>query len=180
MDDNGVMKSKKTVAVKVLVLLLIGGAIAGIWLAKNAKSDAPPAAASHPDFALNVTGTLDLEALKSHGLPILVEFGSEDCPACKMMAPIVEQLNVDLQGRAIVKYADVWGDPSLADGLPLTVIPAQLFIAADGRPYLPADPQQLGMKLYRLRETEEHVLTIHEGTLTREQLLDIFDEMGMQ
>lgn len=180
MDENGAMKPKKGIAVKILIPLLVVVAIAAVWVFKNMKPANQPADVGHPDFALKVTDTLDLEQLKSHGLPILVEFGSEDCPACKVMAPIIEQLNADLQGKAIIKYADVWADPSLADGFPLTVIPTQLFIDSEGKPYSPADPKTLGMKLYLMRETEEHVYTVHEGTLTREQLLGILEEMGMQ
>lgn len=180
MDQNGAAKPNAKLWMKIALPLLVAGAIAGVWAVKNAQKSAEPAPAAHPDFALAVTGELDLEGLKAHGLPILVEFGSEDCPACKAMAPIIESLNAELQGRAIVKYADVWAEPSLADGIPLTVIPAQLFIDAQGRPYAPADPKKLGMKLYLMRETEQHVYTIHEGALTKEQLLGILGEMGMK
>jgi thioredoxin 1 len=36
------------------------------------------------------------------------------------------------------------------------------------------------MKMYSSKETEEHMITTHEGGLTKEQILDVLREMGVE
>ncbi|BAE85931.1 hypothetical protein DSY4142 [Desulfitobacterium hafniense Y51] len=131
------------------------------------------------DFALHVTQELDLEKLKSYGVPIIIDFGADSCIPCKEMAPVLKELNEELQGRAIVKFVDVWKYKKLAKGYPVNLIPTQIFIDAEGKPYQPQAPEAIQMNLYTLRETEEHVFTTHEGSLSKEQLLNILEEMGL-
>lgn len=180
MDQENSKKATNNKLIKILVPVLIVCIIAGIWFAKNLLNKPEANAADNPDFSLHVTESLDLEKLKSYDLPILIEFGSDSCDPCQEMAPIIEALNAELQGKAIVRYADVWKYPDLAEGFPLSVIPTQLFIDAEGNPYNPADPEALSMNLYASKSTNEHVFTTHEGTLTKDQLLTILNEMGMQ
>jgi thioredoxin 1 len=180
MDEQNVKKASSSKLVKILVPVLIVCIIAGIWIAKNLLNQPEAKASGNPDFSLNITESLELEKLKSYGLPIIIEFGSDSCIPCQEMAPIIEALNEELQGKAIVRFADVWKYPDLAEGIPLSVIPTQLFIDAEGNPYNPVDPEALSMNLYAARDTNEHVFTTHEGTLTKDQLLTILDEMGMQ
>jgi thioredoxin 1 len=180
MDEEHVKKFSDKRLLKIIVPVLIVCIIAGIWIAKNLLEKPEANAAANPDFSLVVTDVLDLETLKGYGLPILIEFGSDSCAPCREMAPIIESLNEELQGKAIIKYADVWKYPHLAESYPLSVIPTQLFIGADGKPYNPADPDALSMNLYAEKDTGVHVFTTHEGTLTKDELLTILDEMGMQ
>jgi len=186
MSDKGNTGTEKSFVVKIIVIVLLLCAVAGIWAVKNIPGKTEPETTGagedigNPDFALDVTEKLDLTALKSYGLPILIEFGSESCYPCRQMAPIIEALHSELQGKAIVKYVNVGEHPEFAEGYPLSVIPTQLFINADGSPYQPKDPAALDMKLYADTETSSHVFTTHEGTLTKEQLLTVLQEMGMQ
>ena len=182
--------------VKIILPIVIVAIVAGIWLMKNAgsspstipsdsqSSGSQAVSADSSDagrsFDLEIKTSLDLDKLKSYGLPILIEFGSEDCPACQVMAPIIADLNEQLRGRAIVRYADVWANPDLANGYPLSVIPTQLFIDAKGNPYSPANPDALELLLYNSKSTGQHVLTMHEGTLTQKELMSILTEMGMK
>ena len=96
------------------------------------------------------------------------------------MAPIIEALNMELRGKAIIKYADVWANPDLAKGYPLSVIPTQLFIDADGNPYNPEDPNALSLKLYSSKDTGELIYTTHEGLITASDLASILKDMGME
>lgn len=178
---------KKTTLLRILVPAVIVLAVAGIWFLKNgagagAGKPGQAVASDNPDFALNITGTVDLEKMKSYGLPILIEFGADDCPPCKEMAPIIEALNSELQGRAIVRFADVWKDPSLAQDFPLTVIPTQMFIDSTGRPFMPSDPDAIGIDLniYEDTTTDEHAFTTHEGIVSKNTLLAVLEEMGMK
>ena len=46
------------------------------------------------------------EVIKA-SMPVLVDFGAEWCQPCKMLAPIMEQLATDYQGRAKVGKVDI-------------------------------------------------------------------------
>ena len=182
MENEYQEMNKKKTAVKIIAPIIIVLIVAGIWFVKDSQKTpgGEPAGGENLDFALNVTEELDFEKLKSYGLPIMLDFGSESCPPCRAMAPTIEKLNRELQGKAIIKYMDVGEFPELADGYPISVIPTQLFFDKDGNPYVPADPEASQMIIYTSKDTEEHVFTAHEGGLTEEQLLGIFVEMGME
>ncbi len=169
-------------AAKILVPLLIVLVIVSIWFVKDSQrnTDGEQPANGNPDFALNVTESLDLEHLKTYGLPIVLDFGSESCPPCREMAPTIEKLNRDLQGKAIIRYMDVWESPELAEGYPISVIPTLMFFDKDGNPYLPPDSETTQMILYSTRDTEEHVFTAQEGIMTEDEIRSILVEMGME
>lgn len=171
---------KKNRLVQIMVPLLIVVAVVGIWIVKNNEKKAFEAPqADNADFALS-TQTLDLEQLKTYGLPIMLDFGSDDCVPCRQMAPVLAEVNAEYQGTVIVKYMDVWADQSLADGFPLEVIPTQFFFTADGKPFVPSNPEAMGMIIYTRKDTGEHVYTAHQGGLTKEQVVSIFAEMGVK
>lgn len=132
------------------------------------------------DFELHVTEKIDLEKLKSYGLPIIIDFGADSCLPCKEMAPVLKELNAELQGKAIVKFVDVWKYQSFADGYPVSVIPTQIFIDSNGNPYKPKDPEAMQMQMYELKSTGEHVFTAHQGGMTKEQILSVLKEMGLK
>ena len=189
MDNEKSMKSKKGLVLKIVIPILILSVVAGIWIVKNNGKDNSLVASEkkagsvengNQDFSLHVTQKLDLEKLKSYGLPIVIDFGSDSCIPCKEMAPVLEELNKELQGKAIVRFVDVWKYQDLAEGYPVSVIPTQILIDANGKPYNPKDPEALGLKKYSSRDTGEHVFTSHEGGITKEQLLSALKEMGLK
>lgn len=165
---------KKSVWVKVAVLLLIAAVIGGIWLAKQKEKTGQTIG------PLAVTEAKELERIRSLGLPVIVDFGADSCIPCKEMAPVLEELNRTLQGKAVVKFVDVWKNKELAEGYPLRVIPTQFFFDKDGKPFTPSDAQKFQMILYATQESKEHIFTAHEGGMTREQLLAVLGEMGVR
>lgn len=171
---------RKRLAVKIIVPILIGLVVAGIWFIKNWQDAAGELQIENPDFALNVTEPLDLEYLKSHGLPIMIDFGADSCPPCRRLAPTIKKLHKELQEKAIIKYADVWESPELAEGYPIRVVPTLMFFDKDGNPYEPSDLEASRMLLYTMKDTGEHVFTVHEGIMTEEEILSILIEMGME
>ncbi|GAB6151511.1 thioredoxin family protein [Desulfosporosinus burensis] len=173
-------KHFKSRALKIIIPVLLICVIVGIWVIKNNKEDAELVGNNNSDFALHVTEALDLEKLKSYGLPMVIDFGADSCIPCKEMAPVLKGLNEELQGKAIIKFVDVWKYQKLAEGYPISLIPTQIFIDAEGNPYNPSDPEAMQMKLYSLRESKEHVFTAHEGGLTKEQLMSVLKEMGLK
>lgn len=96
------------------------------------------------------------------------------------MAPVLEELNAELQGKAIIRFVDVWKYQDFSEGYPISVIPTQIFIGVNGKPYSPKDPEAMQMKLYLAKDTNEHVFTAHEGGITKEQLLSALKEMGLK
>ena len=180
MNNESEVKSKGSLAIKIIIPILLLCVVAGIWAVKNSQKNTEPIDVDNPDFALHVTEKIDLEKLKSYKLPIIIDFGADSCIPCKEMAPVLKELNEELQGKAIIKFVDVWKYQALAEGYPISVIPTQILIDTEGKPYTPKDPEAMQMKLYSLRETNEHVFTAHEGGMTKEQLLSALKEMGLK
>lgn len=75
---------------------------------------------------------------------------------------MLEELHAELEGKAIIKFVDVWKYQELVQGYPISLIPTQIFIDASGKPYKPKDPKARQMKLYSSRDNGEHVFTVHE------------------
>jgi thioredoxin 1 len=67
------------------------------------------------------------------GRPSVVDFGARSCIPCKKMAPILEELNRELSGKANVIFNDVWKDNSLAGKYRIQMIPTQVFFNAKGK-----------------------------------------------
>ncbi len=87
--------------------------------------------------------TFDQEVLKSDR-PVLVDLWAEWCAPCKMLAPIVEQLSVELADRLEVVKLDVDANPATAMRYGVQSIPT-LLLFKDGQEverlvgYMPKD-----------------------------------------
>jgi len=190
--ENGQKENKfKNNLAKIIISILIIIVIGTIWFIKNANkqttadnSIAPNSTAEEmkdvEEFSLHVTDEFDIEQLKSYGLPTIIDFGAETCTPCKEMAPVLEKLNSELQGKAIIKFVDVSKYPKIAENYPISVIPTQVFFDKDGKPYTPSDAQTSQMIIYSLKDTKEHVFTTHEGGMTEEMILAVLKEMGLE
>lgn len=64
---------------------------------------------------------------------VLVDFWATWCGPCKMLAPTIEELAEDYEGRAAVCKVDVDENPSLAMRFKVMSIPT-VFIFKDGEP----------------------------------------------
>lgn len=129
---------------------------------------------------LHVTTPLDLDALRSSGIPVIIDYGADSCIPCKEMAPVLEELHKNLAGKAIILFVDVWKTRNLAQGIPIQVIPTQIFFDATGKPFSPAEELGIPFNLYNRKDTGEHLFTTHEGGLDKAQMLAILKAMGMQ
>ena len=116
--------NKKSIFPKILVLAVILIAIAAIWFVRNSgttkaatepnaeltqtaeSGESATAEEQDADFALEVE-SIDLAALLSARLPIVLDFGSDSCIPCQQMAPVLQSANADYQGKAIVQFLDV-------------------------------------------------------------------------
>lgn len=98
------------------------------------------------------------------------------------MAPVLKTLNEEMQGKAFIKFVDVWQYPDAAANAPVQVIPTQVMFNADGTPFVPSDElaAQVQFTMYSHRDTDEHIFTVHQGGLTEEQMRLILAEMGVE
>lgn len=87
------------------------------------------------DNAPTITGTdanFDAEVLNSDQ-PVLVDFWATWCGPCRTIAPTIEELATDYEGRARVVKLDVDNNPQTAMKYGIRSIPSLLFFK-DGRP----------------------------------------------
>ncbi|MCX7843726.1 MAG: thioredoxin family protein [Clostridia bacterium] len=174
--ENLENKPEKSKLIKIIAPILIIIAIAGIYIIKNNQEKG---AIDNADFALEATA-IDLEHLKSYGLPIIIDFGADACVPCKEMEPVLKELNEELRGKVIVKFVDVWKNREAAADFPLEVIPTQFFFDKHGNPFVPKDPKAMNMRMYSTRDANKHVYTAHQGGMTKEQIMAVLKEMGVE
>lgn len=66
------------------------------------------------------------EVMKSE-LPVLVDFYAEWCGPCKMMAPIIDELAKEYEGKWKIGKCDIDNSPELTAKFGITSIPTILF-----------------------------------------------------
>lgn len=94
---------------------------------------------------------------QSEAMPRLIDLGADKCIPCKMMAPILEELKREYEGRLIVEFIDVWKNPAEAPKYGIKLIPTQIFLDASGK------------ELFR-----------HEGFFSKEDILSKWKELGIE
>lgn len=170
---------KKDLLLKIFVPVLIVFIIAGIYFLKNYPKKLP-AEPILPEYALDATYDFNLEEILSLGLPVMIDFGADSCQPCRQMAPVLMELNEELQGKAVIKFVDVWKNPDIARGIPLRVIPTQFFFYPDGSPYVPSNARKSNLIIYQHKDTGMHFFTAHEGGMDKNSILKILEDMGMK
>lgn len=120
-------------------------AAAGAEAASSAVADATEEAGGET----NRTGA-------SAALPRLVDLGATKCIPCIKMAPILEALKKDFQGKMEVEFIDVWENPDAGKAYRIKLIPTQIFFDAEGN------------ELFR-----------HQGFYSREDILRKWKELGV-
>jgi len=92
-------------------------------------------------------------------LVTFVELGSVRCIPCKMMQPIMKDIEKDYAGQVKVVFHDVWtpeGEP-FAQSFKIRVIPTQVFLDKEGKEY------------FR-----------HEGFFPKDELVKILQQKGVK
>ena len=69
-------------------------------------------------------------------LPCLIDFYADWCGPCKMVAPILEELAMEYQGKINIYKVDTEEEQELAAVFGIRSIPSLLFCPADGAPQM--------------------------------------------
>lgn len=91
------------------------------------------------------------------GRVTMIDLGATECIPCKMMAPIVAQLQEEYDDRADIIFIDVWKNPTQKDKYRLRAIPTQVFFDAQGQ------------------EARRHV-----GFMDKKSIVAILSELGVK
>jgi thioredoxin 1 len=70
------------------------------------------------------------------GKVTMVDIGAKKCIPCKMMAPIMEELEKEYKDRAAIIFIDVWENPAAGKQFRIQLIPTQIFYTAEGKEVL--------------------------------------------
>jgi len=126
-----------------LVLILVLGVFSVSCDAANSKADEKNSTA----------------AAEETYLVTFVELGSVRCIPCKMMQPIMKDIEKDYAGQVKVVFHDVWtpaGEP-FAQTYKIRVIPTQVFLDKEGKEY------------FR-----------HEGFFPKDELVKVLKQKGVK
>ncbi|MEE4311362.1 MAG: thioredoxin [candidate division KSB1 bacterium] len=69
-------------------------------------------------------------------LPCLIDFYADWCGPCKMVAPILEELAKEYDGKVNIYKIDTQAEQELAAMFGIQSIPSLLFIPVDGQPQM--------------------------------------------
>jgi thioredoxin 1 len=83
----------------------------------------------------NLSDTTFDEEIKSSDSPVLVDFWAEWCGPCKMIAPTLEEIGRDYEGRLKIVKLNVDDSPETARRFEVMSIPT-LILFKDGEPSL--------------------------------------------
>ena len=70
------------------------------------------------------------------GMVTMIDLGAKKCIPCKMMAPIMDELEKEYKDRAAIIFIDVWENPDAARKFGINTIPTQIFYDAEGKEML--------------------------------------------
>ena len=68
----------------------------------------------------------NFDALLASKLPLLLDVYADWCPPCRRIAPLIEELAVELEGKAIVAKLDSEANPNLIAMLGINSLPTFL------------------------------------------------------
>ncbi|MEN9445188.1 MAG: hypothetical protein RIS47_2079 [Bacteroidota bacterium] len=69
-------------------------------------------------------------------LPCLIDFYADWCQPCKMVAPILEQLQTEYNGKIQIYKVNTEEEQEIAQMFGIQSIPSLLFVPTDGQPQM--------------------------------------------
>jgi len=146
---EGVSLMNKAVKIAIVVVLIVAVVVV-IAVKSNKSGTAGPGGRQIPAEYMP-------DQLTGKGLPALIDVGAGTCIPCKLMAPILEELKEELQGKITVQFLDLNKYPGLADIYRIKAMPTQIFYDASGK------------ELFR-----------HEAFYSKEDILGKWKELGVE
>ncbi|MEI6258408.1 MAG: thioredoxin domain-containing protein [Deltaproteobacteria bacterium] len=107
-------------------------------------------------MASSAAQAAETKEIPTKGMVTMVDLGAKKCVPCKMMAPIMEKVEKDYQGKAVIHFYDVWEDREPATRFGIQGIPTQIFFDKDAK------------EVYR-----------HVGFLSEEAIVSQLTKMGV-
>lgn len=114
-------------------------------------------AASYVQPGNSLAQTDQLPQVPVPGMVTMVDLGAKKCIPCKMMAPILQELQKEYGARAAILFIDVWEKPEAGPKFALRAIPTQIFYDAQGQE-----------------------VTRHEGFLDKQSIVAVFTKLGVK
>lgn len=71
-------------------------------------------------------------------IPCIIDFYADWCGPCKMVAPIMEELSKEYEGKLHIYKIDTEAEQELAAVFGIQSIPSILFVPVDGQPQMSA------------------------------------------
>ena len=134
-----------TKSVRILIFVLVAAAAAAVVALRAHGRKEQTKAATAPQ-----------SATAEKGLPKLVEIGGLWCIPCQLMAPIMDSIKKEQEGRLEVVFVPVEQNPTPPLPYGVRVIPTQIFVDASGK------------ELWR-----------HEGFISKDDIIAKWKEFGV-
>ena len=106
------------------------------------------------NFTRAVCYSASLQTGTDVGMVTVVDLGAKTCIPCKMMVPVLDAMDKQYHGKAVVRFIDIQEAPEQASVFKIRVIPTQIFF------------DKTGKEAYR-----------HEGYLDEKSFADMLDKL---
>ncbi len=136
--------------IKLLIVAIVAVLVVAALALRQKSASSDKATASAP------AATAVSPAPSPQALPRLLDLGADKCIPCKMMAPILRELQQEYADVFTTEFVDVWKNPDAGNQYKIRVIPTQIFFDANGK------------ELFR-----------HEGFYGKDDILGKWKELGI-
>ena len=148
-------------AYRMAIVVVVALAVALAIVMKAQKREVPTQPESRGEMSAqatvpSATGGPAAKPGRAKAIPQVLDFGRGFCIPCKMMAPILKELQKAYEGRAAIEIIDIGDQPNRAEDYGIRAIPTQIFIDAKGK------------EVFR-----------HEGFMPKEDIVAKLREMGV-
>ena len=109
----------------------------------------------NPLYALD--GPVAIQEIPVKNMVTMLDIGADKCIPCKMMAPILKELEEEYQGKAAIIFIDVWKRPEQAQKFRIRAIPTQIFYDKGGN------------------EAQRH-----EGFMDKKAIVEVLERLGVK